>query len=379
MKAYRNAGFWLLFAALLLALVAGCSKSKSDAQLASEVQSKIQSDFSVTNKQLGVNVANGVVTLSGTVNNDMERAAAANDAGQIEGVRTVVNNLTVSSQAAGMMDQQQQPGPEQAQPAQPQRQTTASTRKSPSTARSTTKTYSDTNTSAASNNNSMSAGASMGGYGGNMTASTPAPPPPPPPVEIPAGTALSVRMLDSVDSDKNQVGDHFRATLEQPIYVDNKVAIPANADVEGQVVDLATAGHFKGQSQLALELTRVSYNGHSYSINTNKWSKTGGSRGKRTAATVGGGAALGAIIGAIAGGGKGAAIGAGVGAGAGTGVQAATKGEQIHVEPETVLNFRLDQPITVVASSRNSSPGQLSGQVDNPDTSDPNRPVLKRR
>src|SRR3954467_15945686 len=117
MKAYRNAGFWILFAALLLALVAGCSKSKSDAQLASEVQSKIQSDFAVTNKQLGVNVANGVVTLSGTVNNDMERAAAANDAGQIEGVRTVVNNLPVSSQAAGMMNQQQQPEPEQAQPA----------------------------------------------------------------------------------------------------------------------------------------------------------------------------------------------------------------------------------------------------------------------
>src|SRR4051812_11204243 len=378
MKAYRNAGFWLLFAALLLALVAGCSKSKSDAQLASEVQSKIQSDFAVTNKQLGVNVSNGVVTLSGAVNNDMERSAAANDASQIEGVRTVVNNLTVSNQAAGMMDQQQQqPQAQNQPPIQEQRQTT-STRRSPSTARSTTKTYSD-NTNSASDNNSMSAGGNMGGYGGNMTASTPAPPPPPPPVEIPAGTALSVRMLDPVDSDKNQVGDHFRATLEQPIYVDQKVAIPANADVEGQVVDLATAGHFKGQSQLALELTRVSYNGHSYSINTNKWSKTGGSRGKRTAATVGGGAALGAIIGAIAGGGKGAAIGAGVGAGAGTGVQAATKGEQIHVEPETVLNFRLDQPITVVASSRNSSPGQLSGQVDNPDTSDPNRPVLKRR
>src|SRR4051794_34361015 len=194
MKAYRNAGFWILFAALLLTLVAGCSKSKSDAQLASEVQSKIQSDFAVTNKQLGVNVSNGVVTLSGAVNNDMERSAAANDASQIEGVRTVVNNLTVSNQAAGMMDQQQQP--QSQPPVQEQRQT--STRRSPSTARSTTKTYSD-NTTSASNNNSMSAGANMGGYGGNMTASTPAPPPPPPPVEIPAGTALSVRMLDPVD------------------------------------------------------------------------------------------------------------------------------------------------------------------------------------
>src|SRR5438067_9336411 len=108
MKAYRNAGLWLLFvamsAALLVALVAGCSKSKSDAQLASEVQSKIQSDMAVTNKQMGVNVANGVVTLTGAVNNDMERSAAANDAAQIEGIRTVVNNLTVNDQAAGMLN-----------------------------------------------------------------------------------------------------------------------------------------------------------------------------------------------------------------------------------------------------------------------------------
>ena len=369
MKVYRNAGLWLLSLTLLVAMVAGCSKSKTDAQLASEIQSKIQQDFAVPNKQLGVNVANGVVTLNGTVGSEMERAAAANDAAQIEGVRTVVNNLTVNEQAAGMLNQP----PVQTSPAEAQRATT-SARRSASTPRST---------SSASNN------ASNSGYnnGYNSSASSPnsnstatyTPPPPPPPVEIPAGTSISVRMLDPVDSDRNQVGDRFRATLDQPITVDGKVVVPDNADVEGRVVDLASAGHFKGKSQLALELSRISYNGHSYSINTNKWSKAGGSRGKRTAATVGGGAALGAIIGAIAGGGKGAAIGAGVGAGAGTGVQAMTKGEQIHVEPETVLNFRLDQPITVVAAGRNSSP-QVTNSVDNnTDPNDPNRPVLKRR
>jgi len=82
MKAYRNAGLWLLSLTLFVALVAGCSKSKSDAQLASEVQSKIQQDFAVPNKQLGVAVANGVVTLNGNVASEMERAAAANDAGR---------------------------------------------------------------------------------------------------------------------------------------------------------------------------------------------------------------------------------------------------------------------------------------------------------
>jgi hypothetical protein len=364
MKAFRNAGLWLLTLALLVALAAGCAKSKSDAQLASEIQQKIQSDFAVTNKQLGVNVSNGVVTLSGAVQNEMERAAAANDAAQVEGVRTVVNNLTVSDQAVAMVE---------AEPAGPEAQRQAApARRSPAARAS--RTYSDTSTRAA---NTQPAAPS---YSSNSaTAGTPAAPPPPPPVEIPAGTTLSVRMLDAVDSDKNQVGDRFRATLDSPIVVEDRVVIPANADIEGRVVDLASAGHFKGKSQLALELTRVSYSGHTYSINTNQWTKAGGSRGKRTAATIGGGAALGAIIGAIAGGGKGAAIGAAAGAGAGTGVQAITKGEQIHVTPEQVLNFRLEQAVTVAANARNSSPGQMSNTVENPDTSDGDRPVLKRR
>ncbi|HSE48510.1 MAG TPA: BON domain-containing protein [Terriglobales bacterium] len=362
MKAYRKAGLWLLALALVVALAAGCSKSKSDAQLASEVQQKIQSDFAVANKQLGVNVANGVVTLSGSVNNEMERAAAANDAAQVEGVRTVVNNLTVSDQSAAI---------EQPAEAMPQQQAAAPGRRSPYTARS--RTYSDTTTRASNSQTAPSYSNS------SSAANTPATPPPPPPVEIPAGTTLSVRMLDPVDSDKNQVGDRFRATLDSPIVVDDRVAIPANADIEGRVVDLASAGHFKGKSQLALELTRVSYSGHTYSIATSQWTKEGGSRGKRTAATIGGGAALGAIIGAIAGGGKGAAIGAGAGAAAGTGVQAITKGEQIHVTPEQVLNFRLEQPVTVAANARNTSPGQMSGTVENQAPEDSDRPVLKRR
>jgi hypothetical protein len=92
-------------------------------------------------------------------------------------------------------------------------------------------------------------------------------------------------------------------------------------------------------------------NGKSYDLRSSQWTKAGTSRGKRTAATIGGGSALGAIIGGIAGGGKGAAIGAAVGAGAGTGVQAATKGQQIDLPSETVLSFTLAGPLSVIPSS----------------------------
>ncbi len=71
---------------------------------------------------------------------------------------------------------------------------------------------------------------------------------------------------------------------------------------------------------------------------------------KRTAEYTGGGAAIGAIIGAIAGGGKGAAIGAGSGAGAGAITQMVTKGGSIKVPVETVLTFKLDKPLRVVAA-----------------------------
>jgi hypothetical protein len=167
-----------------------------------------------------------------------------------------------------------------------------------------------------------------------------------------------VRLIDPIDSDKVQPGTSFRATLDQPLSVDGEIAVPAGYDVTGQIVNAKSAGRFAGQSVLALELTRLAVNGKFYDLHTNQYTREGSSRGKATAAKVGGGAALGAIIGGLAGGGKGAAIGATVGAGAGTGVSAATKGQQIRLPSETVLNFQLQTPITVVATSTGPNAGR---------------------
>jgi hypothetical protein len=157
--------------------------------------------------------------------------------------------------------------------------------------------------------------------------------------------------VDPIDSERNHSGDTFRATVSEPVYVGDEVVIPTQADVEGQLVDVKSAGHFAGQSELALVLTRLTVNGKTYGLKTAQFTKTGTSRGKRTAGTIGGGAALGAIIGGIAGGGKGAAIGTVAGAGAGTGVQAATKGQQIKLPSETVVTFRLESPLSVIPAS----------------------------
>ena len=195
----------------------------------------------------------------------------------------------------------------------------------------------------------------------------PAPPPPPQKVTIPAGTTLAVRLVDAIDSEQNKAGETFKATLNSPLSVEGDVAIPAGYDVEGHLVDVKSAGKFAGQSVVVLQLDRISVGGKSYSIQTDEYKREGSSRGKNTAAKVGAGAAIGAIIGGIAGGGKGAGIGAAAGGGLGGGVQAATKGQQIKLPSETVLNFTLQNPLTVIpAHGPDSSRHRMDTPCNNP-------------
>jgi len=171
-------------------------------------------------------------------------------------------------------------------------------------------------------------------------------------VTIPAGETLLVRMIDGVDSSKNHVGDVFHATLETDLNINNVLVAHKGADVYGRLANSQEAGHISGSSELQLELTRLVIDGKDYPVVSSDYTLKGKGRGKNTAEKVGGGAALGAIIGAIAGGGKGAAIGAGVGAGAGGAVQVLTRGQQVKVPSETLLEFRLQQPATVAPTQR---------------------------
>jgi hypothetical protein len=169
---------------------------------------------------------------------------------------------------------------------------------------------------------------------------------------VPAGTSILVRMIDSVDSDRNHPGDRFRGSLEQDLTVDGVVIAPRGADAYGRLTEAKEAGHIQGRSQLKLELTDLMIDNRMQPVVSGEYEVSGSSRGTDTAKKVGIGAVAGTIIGAIAGGGKGAAIGAGVGAGAGTAVQVVTKGEQVHVPSETLLDFRIAQAFTVDNVSR---------------------------
>jgi hypothetical protein len=166
-------------------------------------------------------------------------------------------------------------------------------------------------------------------------------------VTIPAGTLISVRTLNAIDSANSFVGDGFQASLEEPLMLEGNVVVAKDALVYGRLTQSNESGTFAGRSQLGLELTGIVVNGKMVPVVTGEYEVTGKSRGASTAKRAAGGAALGAIIGAVADGGQGAAIGAGVGAGAGAGSEIITGGDEVKVPSETLLDFTLRQDVSI--------------------------------
>jgi len=345
---------------VVLAMAVGCSKSGSnDAQIMGQIMSNIQADSGIQTKAIAIQSTNGVVTLSGSVASDAERQSAAADAGKVEGVKTVINNLTVANAVATpapAVQPEEQPAPKP-EPVK----SSARHHESRSHARDDANSYTPPPSNQVAQNTPPPTPVNV--------PVTPPPPPKPLTLTIPEGTQISIRLIDPLDSEKNQVGDRFRATIGHSIYVGDQVAVPIGADVEGRVIDVKGSTHFSGKSELAVELTNLSMGGKNYELRTEEFRREGAARGKNTAEKVGGGAAVGAILGGIIGGGKGAAIGAAAGAGAGGGVNAATKGQKIQLPTESVLNFHLANQLTVTPPK----PGEHSGSNDRPVLTDRSR------
>jgi hypothetical protein len=172
--------------------------------------------------------------------------------------------------------------------------------------------------------------------------------------ELPAGSEISVRTNEAIDSETAAEGQTFDAQVTRDAKDANgDIVIPRGSRARIVIKSASKGGRFRGASDLVLDLQSVAINGKQYTVQTSDLSKQGKSgvgANKRTATYTGGGAALGAIIGAIAGGGKGAAIGAGAGAGAGALTQVLTKGRAIKVPVESVLTFNLDKSLKVTAA-----------------------------
>jgi hypothetical protein len=169
---------------------------------------------------------------------------------------------------------------------------------------------------------------------------------------IPSGTELSVRTNEIIDSKTASVGQTFSAVIASDVLDSSgAVTIPKGSDAQ-LVIRSAQGGSITSTSDLVLDVDSVTVSGTRYLISTGDLEQQGGQgvgANKKTAIMVGGGAALGTLIGAIVGGGKGAAIGAAVGAAGGLGTEVLTKGKEVRVPAETLLNFKLDQDLRLQA------------------------------
>ena len=166
-------------------------------------------------------------------------------------------------------------------------------------------------------------------------------------VTIPAGTQVTIRMVETVDSQNSYAGETFRAAVDNPIQVDGKIIVPRGAEALGRLVNVEKAGRIRGSSKIELELTAFNFDGMSVAVRTSTHQEVGSSQGKETGKIAGAGSLLGAIFGAITGGKKGTVIGAGLGAAGGTAVQLVRGGEQIYIPAESLLIFTLQSPVIV--------------------------------
>lgn len=342
-----------------LSLVSGCKSAApaaaTDESLAAAVQLRLSGDSALSTEPIQSSVQNGIATLNGTVSSDAARALAANDAAQISGVRTVVNNLSVQPATATLTQPLSAPvrPPVVAAPHASLRREIPARAPRTSHPAPSSAAYEGTQTAS--------------GVPQSAAVSTPPPPSAPPApvlrsVTVPAGSILPVRITQTLDSATAQQGQTFSGTIASDVVIEGVTVLRQGASVSGSVTAVQEAAHFKGNSLLSIQLTSLTRRGDQIALSTDPYSTEGKGRGKNTALKTGGGAAVGAVLGGIFGGGKGAAIGAGAGGGLGAGANAITRGEQVQIAAESLIRFRLASPITVRVSNADASFGSSSPQ-----------------
>jgi hypothetical protein len=369
--------FWWVALAGGLALnspqvVAQSATTLPDAQVESNVLKALASASDLADQNIQSTTVYGVVTLTGNVHDEAKRTEAENLAARAQGVKKVVDELTLGDS----------PAPAAAASTGGASDATSAGAPGPGMVLQSDGTYAPANAAATSsqpepgqtpqptpeeaNNTSAPPPPPSGGQPYNAQ---PAPPPlperqpmtnrytPPPgaqggqqaglPVTVPAGAVLQVRLNRGFDSGHVAPGTPFTGIVMADVVADRVVAVPRGATVSGVVNDAKKAGVFKGQGGLSMQINSLTIGGTVYPLQTDVWERNGRDKTAGTVDRTAGLGALGALVGAVAGGGAGAAIGAGVGAGAGLESSASGPRGEIVVPPESVLNFRLAAPLSV--------------------------------
>jgi len=361
-----------------------------DAQVEANVLRQLASAPELSTQNIQTSTVYGTVTLSGTVHDEALRTKAENLAARAQGVKKVVDELTLGDSTVAAGDpaaSQQAPASEQGNAADPNMPPPGQVLQS------------DGTYAPAPPDQQADGGAPQPGAAGYGPAGSPGPAGPgrqpmynnnyaPPPttgpyagqkagleVAVPSGTQLRVRINRGLDSNEVKVGDTFDGMVMYDVVANGVVAVPRGAMVSGTVVDAKKAGVLKGRGELSLNLTSVTLGGQVYPVNTAVWDAHGRDKTTGTVNNAVGMGILGALVGAAAGGGTGAAIGAGVGAGAGVAGSAASPNGRVILPPESMVSFKLALPVEVTTVSQQEM-ARLSYAAGPPP---PPRPAYRRR
>lgn len=363
--------------------------TRTDAQIQADVLQQIATARGIKGQKITANTSNGVVTLTGSVSDEVTRQIAENAVSGVNGVTSVRNNLVVGDQPAPDASAQTQAAP----PAQPAPQDGTS---QPSAAAQNNgwgpagpppdavngqapPQPPPTGPNAAAPPAGTSYGAPVdapppgnyppqgypeqqgypqqggypaqaNGYPARPAYQAPAPAPyvaAKGPVTVPQGALLTVRLQSFIDARRIQPGDTFVVNAARDVFQDGVLAIPLGATLEGRVVALKKPGAFSGGGDIQVELSQLDLDGHSYPVATDMFSTETPGKGGRSAANTIGGTAFGAILGAAVGGGPGAAIGAVAGGATGAAISTAEPGPRSFIPAETLITFHLKSPVTI--------------------------------
>lgn len=396
-------------------------ESRTDAQIQGDVEKKLAAP-GISGQKITASTSNGVVTLNGSVTDEVTRQLAENAASGVAGVKSVQNNLAVGdlppADAAPAADQNAQTPPaDNGQSAAAQQGGSASSNngwgpagpppdavngqipprpaddQAPQGAPAPTngqapQPQAGTSYGAPPNPYPVYPGYPTGQYPNGQAPIRPpyqgyqqAPPPPRPqyvqpkgPVTIPAGALVTVRLQNPIDARRTKDGDMFVVNVSRDVFQDGVLALPIGATLEGRIVAVKKPGAFAGGGYIQLQLTQLDLDGHSYPLTSDIYSTVTPGKGGYSAANTIGGAAFGAILGAAVGGGPGAAIGAVAGGGTGAAISSATPAPRTFIPGETMITFHLSTPLTVQPVSYQEAT-RLAATVQNrPVVLQPRRP-----
>lgn len=369
---------------LLAGMIAGAGVARAqstlpDSQVEANVLKAMAGAPELANQSISTNTVYGVVTLTGTVQDDAARVKADNLAANAAGVKKVVDQLQVGTPTTAQNDGAAGPGPgmvlqsDGTYAPDPNAQQTAP---APGTAPATTAVMNDPDNDQAQYQQQGAAPQPQNGQAPQPQ--TPAngngaPPPAYPnnnypqnrypaqqgyaqngqpwggqvagqPVLVPVGAMLRVRVNRPIASNQSKPGDTFDGFVANDVVANGLVAIPRGAAVQGTVVAAKSSGAVSGRGELSIQLTSLTLGGKVYPLASDIWARSGPDKTGQTVSNAAGLGFAGALIGAIAGRGEGAAIGAGVGAAAGVGASAASPRGQVVIPPEGMVVFHLAQP-----------------------------------